>query len=92
MQASPCTTGIGAVMPRQVHVIVPSQESQFKPAQVSTEEVCPKTQSLMGSLDMAELSHVRQQGSPLVEHQGILFSNTRRWTTSIETERRAKPG
>jgi len=62
-----------------------SQETQYKPTQVPQEEVCYQSQALAGSLNMADLSHVRQQGTPLVDHQGIIFPNARRWTTAVES-------
>ena len=81
METTSISDEIPILTPRQV--LIPSQESQHKPT--STEEVCYQSQALTGSLNNADLSHVRQQGTPLVDHQGIIFPNARRWTTAVES-------
>ena len=85
------TTGVcSGETPRHVHI--PSQESQYKPTQTPTEEVCHTMQALTGSLNMADLTHGGQQGTPIVDHRGILFHNRRKSTIPAVTKQRAKPG
>ena len=81
METTSISDEIPIPTPRQV--LVPSQESQHKPT--STGKVCYQNQTLAGSLNMADLSHVRQQGTPPVDHQGIIFPNARRWTAAAKS-------
>ena len=55
----------------------PLQETQHKPTQIPQEDACYQNQTLT----MADLSHIRQQGTLLVDHRGIVLPDARKWTT-----------
>jgi len=59
----------------------PLQETQHKPTQIPQEEACYQNQTLT----MADLSHIRQQGTLLVDHRGIVLPDARKWTTASES-------
>ena len=67
-------------MPRQIQK--PSQESQYKPVQMPTEETCHPAQALATSLNRTDLVHSRQQDTPFIHQQRLVSPKTSKWIST----------
>lgn len=74
----------------QEHKPIPKPRHWKRPSEVSCsgldsykrpmQETCRPAQTLISYLDRTDMAHLRQQGTPLVDQRGIVFSKTRRCT------------
>lgn len=80
----------------QEHKPIPKPRQMKRPSEVSCsgqdgyrppmQETCRPAQTLTSYLNRADIAHLRQQGTPLVDQRGTVFPKTRRYAKPLATE------
>ena len=80
----------------QEHKPIPKPRQMKRPSEVSCsgqdsykppmQETCRPAQTLTSYLNRADMAHLRQQSTPLVDQRGIVFPKTRRYAKPPATE------